>query len=82
VYEKIPDGKEGELSPLLLSPEKQRADASTADSPPFIVANSMREVQPEINLLVTPKKENLMSWELQNEPGWMLAPAKVGKADD
>ncbi|MCO7271575.1 DISARM system helicase DrmA [Cellulosimicrobium cellulans] len=64
VYEKIRNGKEGELSPLLLSPESSRADAGVQDHPPFVVANSMREVQPEINLLVSPKK--LMSWEVMN----------------
>ncbi|WP_171814489.1 hypothetical protein [Arthrobacter dokdonensis] len=52
------------------------------DSPPFTVANSMREVQPEINLLVTPKKEKLMSWELQEEPEWVLAPPLDGESND
>ncbi|GGJ17951.1 DISARM system helicase DrmA [Paenarthrobacter histidinolovorans] len=82
VYEKIPDGKAGEFSPLLLSPETQRADMGMADCPPFVVANSMREVQPEINLLVTPKKENLMSWELQDEPDWVPVLAQDGESDD
>ncbi len=82
VYEKIPEGKGGEFSPLLLSPENQRSDVGTADSPPFVVANSMREVQPEINLLVTPKKENLMAWELRDEPDWVPAPAQDGDLDD
>ncbi|PYI39491.1 helicase [Arthrobacter psychrolactophilus] len=82
VYEKIPDGKDGEFSALLLSPENQRADFGMVDIPPFTVANSMREVQPEINLLVTPKKENLMSWELQEEPEWVPAPPLDGESDD
>lgn len=66
VYEKVPNGKEGEFSPLLLSPESSRADASLHDHAPFVVANSMREVQPEINLLVSPT--SLMSWEVMNVP--------------
>lgn len=82
VYEKIPSGKEKDLSPLLLSPERQRADPGTADSPPFVVANSMREVQPEINLLVTPKEENLMSWELQDAPAWIIAPVQESDSND
>lgn len=82
VYEKIPEGKDGEFSALLLSPENQRANIGMADSPPFTVANSMREVQPEINLLVTPKKENLMSWELQDAPEWVPAPKQDGESDE
>lgn len=82
VYEKIPEGKGGEFSALLLSPENQRRDVGTADSPPFSAANSMREVQPEINLLVTPKKENLMSGELQYQPKWISSPPQDGELDD
>ena len=29
-------------------------------TPPFVAANSMREVQPEINLLVSPKESRLI----------------------
>ena len=81
VYEKIPNGKEGEFSPLLLSPESSRADAGVQDSPPFVVANSMREVQPEINLLVSPKR--LMSWEVMNDlRDWVPMPPTNTEADD
>ncbi|ACZ20295.1 helicase family protein [Sanguibacter keddieii DSM 10542] len=81
VYEKVPNGKEGELSPLLLSPEKSRADVSLHDHAPFVVANSMREVQPEINLLVSPK--SLMSWEVMNVPReWSSMPDTDAEATD
>ena len=46
--------------PLMISAENAKAQADSRDRPPFVVANSMREVQPEINLLVSPIKENLI----------------------
>ncbi|QAY64721.1 helicase [Xylanimonas allomyrinae] len=82
VYEKIPPGKDGEYSALLLSPENSRLDAGMQDSPPFRVANSMREVQPEINLLVTPRKEKLMSYELNHQPTWLPKPEQKDANDD
>ncbi|AWS44509.1 DISARM system helicase DrmA [Streptosporangium sp. 'caverna'] len=58
VYEKVfDDAKHG---PLMISAENARSLADSRDAAPFIVANSMREVQPEINLLVSPIKENLI----------------------
>ena len=53
--------------PLLISPE------STVPSPAdrvFVVANSMREVQPEFNLLVSPKDDNLAFKEPVGAPAW------------
>ena len=41
----------------MMSPENARARSGGTDAPPFVVANSMREVQPEINLLVSPIQE-------------------------
>nr|WP_255415793.1 DISARM system helicase DrmA [Promicromonospora sp. AC04] len=81
VYEKVRD--ETKQSALLLSPENSRADQGI-DSVPFTVANSMREVQPEINLLVSPINEKLMAGELYAEPEWMIAtPGETnGGADD
>ena len=35
----------------------------------FKVANSMREVQPEINILVSPDKDRLM-FRMKNAPTW------------
>ncbi len=79
VYEKVRD--ETKQSALLLSPESSRA-VDGVDSVPFVVANSMREVQPEINLLVTPKKEKLMAYELYDAPEWRPAPGGQGAGND
>lgn len=79
VYERVRD--ETRQSALLLSPENSRVDQSI-DRPPFIVANSMREVQPEINLLVSPDRDRLMAYELLNEPEWsMTVPDREGGTD-
>ncbi|WP_318244494.1 DISARM system helicase DrmA [Oerskovia merdavium] len=79
VYEKVRD--ETKQSALLRSPENTRA-ADGHDSVPFTVANSMREVQPEINLLVTPDKKKLMAYELLDAPAWRPAPGGQGNARD
>ncbi|WP_297080809.1 DISARM system helicase DrmA [uncultured Demequina sp.] len=77
VYERVTD--ETKQAALLLSPESSRALSDTPDTPPLIVANSMREVQPEINVLVTPLKEKLMAFELTHAPAWQ---ASQGSDDD
>lgn len=41
-----------------------------ADEAPFIVANSMREVQPEINLLVSPDPARLHWVKPASAPDW------------
>jgi hypothetical protein len=80
VYERVRD--ETRQSALLLSPENSRVDQSI-DRPPFIVANSMREVQPEINLLVSPDRDRLMAYELLHEPEWsMTVQDREGGTDD
>lgn len=70
VYERVPDTTHA--GPLLTSPEHVRAN-SGKDAAPFVVANSMREVQPEINLLVSPIEENLYVVEPPGTPGWTFA---------
>jgi len=73
VYERAGDGDK--YLPLIISPENYRASVGNSDNAPFIVANSMREVQPEINILVSPIKERLfvlppagaLSWSLPVE---------------
>jgi hypothetical protein len=80
VYEKVRD--ETKQSALLRSPENTRAAADGLDSVPFTVANSMREVQPEINLLVTPDKKKLMAYELLDAPAWRPAPGGQGNVRD
>jgi superfamily II DNA/RNA helicase len=70
VYERSAgDGKHGAL---LISPENARALGSSPQHAPFVVAHSMREVQPEINLLVSPIKERLYAVEPDGAPGWEL----------
>jgi hypothetical protein len=60
--------KKGEVEwPLLISPES--TVPSLADRV-FVVANSMREVQPEFNLLVSPSSDKLAFKEPQDAPGW------------
>lgn len=72
VYEKV--GGEKKMA-LLRSPENSSSQATTNDlRAPFSVANSMREVQPEINLLVSPMKNRLF-FSAENAPAWNV-PAK------
>jgi hypothetical protein len=74
VYERVTD--DTLFDALMMSAENARARSGGQDAPPFVVANSMREVQPEINLLVSPIKDNLIylpppgspRWELPREP--------------
>ena len=79
VYERVTDGSA--QSALLVSPESSRIDAGIVDHPPLVVANSMREVQPEINLLVSPVKEKLFTLEPDGAPIWELDTTN-GPADD
>ena len=64
-YERPPQNKPG--WPLLISPETKLP--KQADRV-FVVANSMREVQPEINLLVSPSPDRLAFKEPQDRPDW------------
>jgi hypothetical protein len=52
VYERTGEGDK--YLPLIISPENAKASVGGSLEAPFIIANSMREVQPEINLLVSP----------------------------
>jgi hypothetical protein len=52
------------------SAESTIASANALDGPPFVVANSMREVQPEINLLVSPKPQALWYQQPDDAPVW------------
>lgn len=53
--------------PLLISPE---TTVTTPADRVFVVANSMREVQPEFNLLVSPAPSNLAFKEPVSAPAW------------
>ena len=67
VYERRP--KNRVAWPLLISPED--TVPSVADRV-FVVANSMREVQPEINLLVSPSPDRLAFKEPLDTPAWVI----------
>ena len=70
VYERVSD--DTRYDALMMSAENAKSRADSRDSPPFVVANSMREVQPEINLLVSPIKENLIYIAPPGAPKWEL----------
>lgn len=64
-YERVP--KDTTAWPLLISPE---SSLMKPGDQVFVVANSMREVQPELNLLVSPTVENLAFKEKPSYPKW------------
>jgi hypothetical protein len=70
VYERTGEGDK--YLPLLMSPENARAGIASSTQPPFVVANSMREVQPEINILVSPIPERLFTRVPEGVPLWTL----------
>ncbi|GJO02303.1 helicase [Mycobacterium marinum] len=70
VYERT--GESDKYLPLLISPENAKATAASSVQAPFIVANSMREVQPDINILVSPIPERLFARAPEGAPGWSL----------
>ncbi len=67
VYEKKPKGQP--FWPLLISPEDTVPAVSDRV---FVVANSMRDVQPEINLLVSPSPQRLAFKVPVAAPQWVL----------
>jgi len=68
VYERVTD--DTRYDALMMSAENARSQGRGTDTPPFVVANSMREVQPEINLLVSPIKDNLIYVAPPGTPQW------------
>jgi hypothetical protein len=70
VYEKVTDDARHDA--LMMSAENAKSRVDSRDSPPFVVANSMREVQPEINLLVSPIKDNLVYIAPPGAPKWVM----------
>jgi len=76
VYERFSASDEGKYDALMMSAENARAFGGGSDVAPFVVANSMREVQPEINLLVSPIKDNLVYIEPPGAPRWEFPPAE------
>jgi hypothetical protein len=69
-YEKIRD--RSTHGPLMRGAEMVERGRA-ADEAPFIVANSMREVQPEINLLVSPDPARLHWVKPASAPDWTAA---------
>lgn len=76
VYERTGDSEE--FLPLLISPENARSTPGDALTPPYVIANSMREVQPEINVLVSPVDDRLFVHAPAGAPMWVL-PAEAEK---
>ena len=70
VYERTGDGDK--YLPLLISPENDTAGVGSSAQAPFVVANSMREVQPEINILVSPIPERLFAHVPDGAPRWTM----------
>lgn len=70
VYERTGEGDK--YLPLIISPENARTTVGGLMEAPFVIANSMREVQPEINILVSPIPERLFSRSPQDAPKWSL----------
>ena len=56
--------------PLLRLAESAGRGGSRPDDGPFVVASSMREVQPEINLLVSPDPARLVDDSTDDAPAW------------
>lgn len=70
VYERT--GEDDKYLPLIMSPENARAAVGDSSQAPFVVANSMREVQPDINILVSPIPERLFARKPEGVPDWVL----------
>ena len=77
VYERGADNSR--YFPLLRSAEAMSSRSPQPDEPPFVVAGSMREVQPEINLLVSPDPLRLADTALDNAPAWQRQEPKDEK---
>jgi hypothetical protein len=70
VYERT--GEDDKYLPLIMSPENARVAVGDSSQAPFVVANSMREVQPDINVLVSPIPERLFARKPESVPDWVL----------
>ncbi len=70
VYERTGEGDK--YLPLIISPENHRANVGSQAEAPFVIANSMREVQPEINILVSPIPERLFARTPPGVDNWTL----------
>jgi hypothetical protein len=78
VYERTGEGDK--YLPLIISPENHRDRVGSNHEAPFVIANSMREVQPEINILVSPIPERLFSRTPEGVMPWVVPSGE--KAND
>lgn len=80
-YERVP--KDDDKYDCLMRSAEQLAesDATMADRR-FVVANSMREVQPEINILVSPDPDRLAFENSDNIPPWQYQSAPIPDKKD
>lgn len=76
VYERTGEG--GKYMPLIISPENAKASVAGSAEAPFVIANSMREVQPEINLLVSPVPDRLFARTPAGVAEWALPVGEDG----
>lgn len=77
VYERSRSGSQA----LFRSAEDSAGLTMRAGLAPFVVANSMREVQPEINLLLSPLPDRLVL-RYPHEPQWQPADPPTTTRDD
>lgn len=70
VYERMPKNDDNRYLQLMCSAEEQTARSNIVPDDRFVIANSMREVQPEINILVSPDPERLPFYEPEGAPQW------------
>ena len=70
MYERTGEGDK--YLPLIISPENAKASVVSSSQAPFVIAHSMREVQPEINILVSPIPERLFAYVPEGAPTWTL----------
>ncbi|WP_314686054.1 DISARM system helicase DrmA [uncultured Bifidobacterium sp.] len=68
VYERVKDSSRD--APLIRGAESAAGRAPDDGGSVLVVANSMREVQPEINLLVSPDPQRLPWRPPENPPSW------------
>ncbi|CED90503.1 DISARM system helicase DrmA [Actinomyces succiniciruminis] len=83
-YERVKDP--AKQAALIMGPEAGAARTVGGDGPVLVVANSMREVQPEINLLVSPDPQRLAWRPPEDAPAWQAqepgADADRGHSDE
>ena len=81
VYERVPEGNET-LTPLMCSAESLGEQTQADMEGKFVVANSMREVQPEINILVSPNPEKLGAIENGGGQPWQSQDTDTDSKND